>query len=117
MPRSAQLTRRGTDVRDLSAFLADNGVEVLDVTAGVASGTRRLILGRLDGPRPTHAVAVANTEGAVEAVETESRNLEELHNRLGLVMRATIPTSVEQLEIAGLPALVVTAVPGLRVVP
>jgi hypothetical protein len=116
MLRSDQLTRRGTVVRDLSAFLADNGVEVLDVTAGVAPGTRRLILGRMDGPRPTHAVAVANTEDAVEAVETESRNLEELHNRLGLVMRATIPTSVEQLELADLPALVVTAVPGLRVV-
>ena len=110
------LTDRRTDVRDLDAFLADHGIEVLDVMSGAASGTRRLILGRLGDPQPTHAVALANTEDAVAAVETESRHLEELHGRLGLVMRVTIPSPVEQVQVAGLPALVVTAVPGLRAV-
>jgi hypothetical protein len=108
------LTDLRTDVRDLDAFLADNGIEVLDVTSGAAPGTRRLILGRLGDPHPTHAVALANTVAAVAAVETESRHLEELHGRLGLVMRATIPSPLEQVQVAGLPALVVTAVPGLR---
>jgi len=103
-------------VRDLDAFLADHGIEVLDVTSGAASGTRRLILGRLGDPQPTHAVALANTAAAVDAVETESRHLEELHGRLGLVMRATIPSAVEQVRVTGLPAVVVTAVPGLRAV-
>jgi hypothetical protein len=105
------LTGRRTDVRDLGAFLADHGIEVLDVTSGAAPGTRRLILG---GPEPTHAVAVAYTEDAVAAVETESQHLHELHDRLGLVLRVTIPRPLERIQVAGLPALVVTAVPGLR---
>ena len=114
MPRS--VIDRRTVVRDLDAFLADHGVEVLDVMSGAAPGTRRLILGRLGDREPTHAVALANTKGAVAAVDTESRHLEELHGRLGLVMRVTIPGPLERVQVAGLPALVVTAVPGLRAV-
>jgi hypothetical protein len=114
MPRTGVLTGRRIVMRDLRAFLADHGLEVLDVTSGAASGTRRLILGRLGDPVPTHAVAVANTKDAVAAVETESRHLEDLHCRLGLVMRVTVPSPVERIEVAGLPALVVSAVPGLR---
>jgi hypothetical protein len=113
-PLRELLTDRRTLVRDLDAFLADHGTRVLDVTAGAASGTRRLILGRLGDPQPTHAVALANTDDAVAAVGAESRHLEELHGRLGLVMRVTIPSPVEEVQVAGLPALVVTAVPGLR---
>jgi hypothetical protein len=114
MPRSTVPTSRRTDVRDLTAFLAEHRVEVLDVTSGAAPGTRRLILGRVGESQPTHAVAVAITEDAVAAVDTESRHLQELHDRLGLVMRVTIPSPLEQLQVSGLPALVVTAVPGLR---
>jgi hypothetical protein len=114
MPRTTVLTGRRTAVRDLGVFLAEHGIEVLDVTSGAASGTRRLILGRLGAPQPTHAVAVANTEDAVAAAEAESRHLEELQGRLGLVMRVTIPSPLERVQVAGLPALVVTAVPGLR---
>jgi hypothetical protein len=111
------LTGRRTVMRDLSAFLADHGIEILDVRSGTASGTRRLILGRVGDPQPTHAVVVANTQDAVAALETESRHLEELQGRLGPAMRITVPSPVEQLEVAGLPALVVTAVPGHRAFP
>lgn len=114
MAEATVLMSRPITVRDLSAFLADNRVQVLDVTSGVASGTRRLILGRLGEAQPTHEVAVASTESAAMALEAESSRLDELHARLSLTMRPTIPRVVERVQVAGMPGVVLTAVPGLR---
>jgi hypothetical protein len=116
MSEATALTSRPTVVRELSAFLVDNRVQVLDVTSGAPASTRRLFLGRLGDGQPTHEVVVATSGPAGAAVETESRRLDELYARLSAVMRATIPRVVEPVLVSGKPGIVLTAVPGLRAV-
>lgn len=116
MSEVTALPSRPTVVRDLSAFLIDHRVQVLDVTSGSAPGTRRLFLGRLGDVQPSYEVAMASTERGGVAVEAEFSLLGELHQRMSTSMRPTVPCVVERVQVAGLPGIVLTAVPGLRAV-
>jgi len=96
------------DGQHLQAFLATAQVNVLDVRRGVASGTRRLIVGRRADEYPTYAVAVADAHSAC-AILAESRLLSELTASLPPELLATVPGVVGPVDMAGRAALVVTS--------
>jgi lipopolysaccharide/colanic/teichoic acid biosynthesis glycosyltransferase len=64
------------------------------------------------GSRPVLAVKVPTTEAAEATILAERRVLSELRDRLPATLQATIPSTIEQLDVDGRPILVATALPG-----
>ncbi len=99
--------------RSLQAFLADGGLEVVDVTRGAAAGTRRLVVGDQHTSAPSHVVSLATTSDGSVRVEAEASYVEHLHRRVRPSMLETLPAVVGHVDVGGLPGVVFSAVPGL----
>ena len=103
----------GPRPRELQAFLTQRGLEVTDVTRGVARGTRRLLVGDHKRSRSSYVVSVATTTEGAPKVEAEARHLTELRQRVRPAVGDTLSSVVERVDVSGMPAIVLSAVPGM----
>lgn len=96
-------------------FLTEHDLTILDVRAGAAPGSRRLLLGRPESGVATWAVALAPAGADVSAVANERRVLARAHDVLRDGVRAALPRPDRAVEVYScLDGLLLTAVPGLH---
>jgi hypothetical protein len=98
----------------LQEFLAEGGLEVLDVARGTAAGTRRLVVGDQRASAPSHVVSVAGTSDGSTVVDAEASCVDHLQQVVRSSMRETLPAVVGKVDVGGLPGVVFSAVPGLQ---
>lgn len=99
-------------------LLEERNLAILDIRAGVASGTRRLLLGRPGGSKVAWVVAVGPGIGPESPALNEERVLTRAHEVLSAQLRQTIPRVQEHVEVyTSLDGLLLTAVPGISVGP
>ena len=112
-PRPPRVPVQRTPPESLSAFLAREGLAVLDVVPTAGAHGRRLLLGKPGSQLATHAVALADGERSTR-LQTEQQVLGWLHVTLGPALSATVPQVVTAVQVdLSSGALVTTAVPGL----
>ncbi len=95
-------------------FLRERDLTILDIRAGAAPGSRRLMLGRQGSSGVSRAVALAPGGATDNAVTNERRVLEHAEEVLRDGLRAALPRAEGHVEVyTSLDGLLLTAVPGL----
>lgn len=97
-------------------FLRQRDLAILDVRAGAAPGSRRLLLGRPESTTASWTVALAPGGTTESPVTNEERVLAHAHSVLRDGVRAALPRAADHVEVyTSMDGLLLTAVPGLPV--
>lgn len=103
--------------REFTRFLEKHHVAVLDVVRGAVPDTRRLLVGDPATGVVAYAVAVTPVTGGVNPIDNEEAVLLDPGSSLRPSILRTMPKVVGRVDVfTTLNGLVVTGVPGLRVV-